>query len=130
MCSRPLSRVQLFAALWTGAHELFCPWDFPDKNTGLCCYFLLQGIFPTWGSNSNLLHWQVDSFPLSYLESQKYISTVYQKPHFYFNKNFKNSLTKNMPVCQAIKHSLIWATRLHVGSHSRDMYISLNFAIK
>ena len=27
-----------------------CPWYFPDKNTGICCYSLLQGIFPTQGS--------------------------------------------------------------------------------
>jgi len=24
---------------------LLCPWDFPDKNTGVGCHFLLQGIF-------------------------------------------------------------------------------------
>ena len=33
------------------------------------CYFLLQGIFPTQGSNLHLLcllHWQADSLPLSY----------------------------------------------------------------
>ena len=34
--------------LWP--HELqptrfFCPWDFPGKNTGVGCHFLLQGIF-------------------------------------------------------------------------------------
>ena len=29
--------------------------------------FLLQGIFPTQGSNPYLLHWQADSLPLSYL---------------------------------------------------------------
>ena len=28
-----------------------CPWDFPAKNTGVGCHFLLQGIFPTQGSN-------------------------------------------------------------------------------
>ena len=27
--------------------RLFCPWDFSAKNTGVGCYFLLQGIFPT-----------------------------------------------------------------------------------
>ena len=27
--------------------RLLCPWDFPDKNTGMGCHFLLQGIFPT-----------------------------------------------------------------------------------
>ena len=26
-------------------------WDFPGKNTGVGCHFLLQGIFPTQGSN-------------------------------------------------------------------------------
>ena len=32
------------------------PWDFPSKNTGVGCHFLLQGIFPTQGSNTGLLH--------------------------------------------------------------------------
>ena len=31
-----------------------------------CCHFLLQGIFPTQGLNLCLLHWQVDSLPLSH----------------------------------------------------------------
>ena len=26
---------------------LLCPWDFPVKNTGVSCYFLLWGTFPT-----------------------------------------------------------------------------------
>ena len=40
------------------------PWDFPGKNTGVGCHFLLQGIFPTQGSILCLwgfLKWQVDS---------------------------------------------------------------------
>ena len=28
---------------------LLCPWDFPGKNTGVGCHFLLQGITPTQG---------------------------------------------------------------------------------
>ena len=36
---------------------------FPGKKTGVCCHFLLQGIFPIQGSNLHLLHWQVDSLP-------------------------------------------------------------------
>ena len=40
---------------WTGACQLLCPWDFPGKNTGVGCHFLLQGIFPTKGSNSSLV---------------------------------------------------------------------------
>ena len=34
--------------------------DSPGKNTGVGCHALLQGIFPTQGSNTGLLHcWQV-----------------------------------------------------------------------
>ena len=52
----PFSRVQLFVTPWTVATRLLCPWDFPGKNTGVDCHFLLQGIFPTQGSNPGLLH--------------------------------------------------------------------------
>ena len=41
---------------WTVAHQLLCPWDFPGKNTGVGCHFLLQGIFQTHRSNLCLLH--------------------------------------------------------------------------
>ena len=42
--------------------------DSPGKNTGVGCHLLLQGIFPTQGSNPRLLclpHWQADSLPLA-----------------------------------------------------------------
>ena len=48
--------------------QLLCPRDFPRKNTGMGCYFLLQGIFPTQGFNPrlfHLLHWQANSFLLA-----------------------------------------------------------------
>ena len=44
------------------------------KNTGVACHFLLQGIFPTQGSNLillHLLHWQADSLPLCHLGALK-----------------------------------------------------------
>ena len=28
----------------TVAYQLLCPWDFPDKNTGVGCHFLLQKV--------------------------------------------------------------------------------------
>ena len=52
--------------------RLLCPWNSPGRNTGVGCHFLLQGIFPTQGSNSrllHLLHWQAASLPLSHLGS-------------------------------------------------------------
>ena len=51
------SCVQLFVTLWTVyTARLLCPWDFPGRNTGVGSHSLLQGIFPTQGSNPNLLH--------------------------------------------------------------------------
>ena len=40
--------------------------DFPGKNTGEGCHFLLQGIFLTQGWNPRLMHWQEDSLLLSH----------------------------------------------------------------
>ena len=54
--------------------RFLCPWNFPGKNTGVSCHFLLQGIFPTQRSNprlSCLLCWQVDSLPLALTDLQK-----------------------------------------------------------
>ena len=42
---------------WAIAYQLLCPWDFPGKNTGVCCHFLLQEIFLTQGLNLHFLHW-------------------------------------------------------------------------
>ncbi|KAM7233981.1 hypothetical protein CapIbe_016118, partial [Capra ibex] len=38
------------------AHRTPLSRDSPGKNTGVGCHALLQGIFPTQGSNPGLLH--------------------------------------------------------------------------
>ena len=48
-------RVWLLVTLWTVAHQAPLSLDSPGKNTGMGCHALLQGIFPTLGSNSSLL---------------------------------------------------------------------------
>ena len=53
---------------WTVARQAPLSMDSPGRNTGVGCHFLLQGIFPTQGSNLCLLcllHWQADSLPLA-----------------------------------------------------------------
>ena len=50
------------------AARLLCPWDSSGKNSGVGCQALLQGIFPSQGSNSCLLcilHWQLVSLLLA-----------------------------------------------------------------
>ena len=59
-------RVQFFATLWAVPARLFHPWDSPGKNSGVSCHSLLQGIFPTQGSNLGLLHCRQTLYCLSY----------------------------------------------------------------
>ena len=61
------SHVLLFVTPWTTAGQAPLSWDTPDRNTAVGCHALLQGIFPTQGSNLcllYLLHWEASSLPL------------------------------------------------------------------
>ena len=51
-----------------------------QSGAGVNCYFLLQGIFPTWGSSLrllHLLHWQVDSSRYMRKESSLWIWRIF-----------------------------------------------------
>ena len=86
-CLVAKSRPTLLQAPGLWPARLLCPWDFPSKNTGVGCHSLLQG-FPTQGWNSSLLHWQVDSLPLSHQGSpqRQRIHTVFSCCELYFSK--------------------------------------------
>ena len=58
---KSLSCVRLFATLW-----LYSPWNSPGQNTGVGSLSLLQGIFPTQGSNLGLLHCRQILYQLSH----------------------------------------------------------------
>ena len=53
------SRVWLFVTAYS-------PWNSLGQNTGVGSHFLLEGIFPTQGSNSGLLHCKQILYHLSY----------------------------------------------------------------
>ena len=62
--SVPVVKAMVFPVVMYGCES---PWDFPGKNR-VGCHFLLQGIFPTQGSNLCLLcflYWQADFFTIS-----------------------------------------------------------------
>ena len=50
-CSRSVVSDSLWSYRLHIAAKLLSPWDFPGKNTGMDCHFLLQGIFRTQGSS-------------------------------------------------------------------------------
>ena len=54
-------------SLWP--HELYSPWNSLDQNTRVCSLSLLQGIFPTPGSNPGLPNCRWILYQLSHKES-------------------------------------------------------------
>ena len=89
--------------------------DFPGKNTRGDCHFLLQGIFPTQGLNLHLLHWQVDSLPLSHKRSLWLLTdmagNIFCSQHYYI-------------CCSVISH--VW---LFVTTSTTAFQASLSFTI-
>ena len=76
VCSAANLRLALFNPMDRSLPGSSCPWDFPGGNTGVSCHFLLQGIFPTLGSNLSLLHRQAGSLPPSHLGSPYQLAMV------------------------------------------------------
>ena len=60
--------------------RLPCPWNSPGKNTGVCSHSLLQGIFPTQGSNMGLLHCRQILYHLSHQGSPGSIPGLGRSP--------------------------------------------------
>ena len=61
---------RLFATPWTIAYQAPPSMGFSKKNTRVGCHFLLQGIFPSQGSNPGLLHCRQTLYHLSHQERQ------------------------------------------------------------
>ena len=57
-------------------HGLYSPWNSPGQNTGVGSLFLLQGIFPTQGSNPCLLHCRWILYQLSHQGSPRILEWV------------------------------------------------------
>ena len=59
-----------------GPHRLYSPWNSPGQNTGVGSLSLLQGIFPTQGSNPGLLHCRQILYQLSHKGSPRILEWV------------------------------------------------------
>ena len=57
-------------------HGLCSPWNSPGQNTGVGSLSLLQGIFPTQGSNPGLLHCRRILYQLSHQGSPRILEWV------------------------------------------------------
>ena len=57
--------------------RLLCPWNSPDRNTGMGSHSLIQGIFLTQGSNWGLLPCRQILYQLSH---QRHVKPCYSRP--------------------------------------------------
>ena len=90
-----LSQVRLFCYPKTEEPaRLLCLWDFPGKNTGVGCNFLLPGIFLTLQLNPSLLHWQENPFLPSHQGSPRFCA-ILKKKNAPNSGNDENSIHKS-----------------------------------
>ena len=77
-----------FATPWAIAHQAPLYIDFPGNNTGVGCYFLLQGVFLTQESNLGLPHCQAGSSPLRHLGCPKFVPQLKKIGFFPLSRYF------------------------------------------
>ena len=88
-CCLVLSCLSLLATPQTVAHQAPLSTGL-SKNTGVGCHFLLQGIFPTQGSNLHLFYWRFWRKGSSTLWKQ-HVSRCYRKEERAWGKCFRET---------------------------------------
>ena len=75
-CAESLCPVRLFVTSWTVARQTPLHGDSLGKNTRVDCHALLQGIFPTQGSNPDLPHYRLILYRLGQQGSLRILEWV------------------------------------------------------
>ena len=88
-------------------HGLYSPWNSQGQNAGVGSHSLLQGIFPTQGSNPGLLHYKWSLYQLSHQESPRILEWVAYS--FFRGSSWPRNWTGVS--CTAGRFFYTWATR-------------------
>ena len=100
-------------------HGLYSPWNSPGQNTGVSSLSLLQGIFPTQGLNSGLLHCRWILYQLSHKGSP----TILEWVAYPFSRG--SSWTRNQTgICIAGDYQLSYQGSPHLP-HCKSTFKSL-----
>ena len=75
-------------SLWP--HGLYSQRNSPGQNTGMGSLSLLQGIFPTQGSNSSLLHFRQILYQLNHKEAWGYMGDYIKSSFLKYSCPFNN----------------------------------------
>ena len=120
----------LFATQRTVAHQASLFMGFSSQEYWSGCHALLQGIFPTQGSNLSLaclLHWQADSLPLApprkyWLKS--FLDGVNLHTHIWGNSPFPVHFTSLIP-----KMSMFTLTTSSLTTSNLPWFMDLTFQV-
>ena len=117
--------------------RVLCPWDFPGKNVGVSCHFLLQGIFPTQVSNPGLPHCRQMLNHLSHQGSPPYVDRDREKtkrgklyPLTYCNGSASICWEKQLEsrgisdMCPASSTELHWPKFIHICSSIKKQVVA------
>ena len=88
-------------------HGLYSPWNSPGQNTGVDSLSLLQGIFPTQGSNPGLLHCRWILYQLNHKRSPRILEWV----AYPFSRGSSRSRNQTGISCIAVRFFTNWAVR-------------------
>ena len=128
--AQPLQHAQLFATPWTIPSQPPVSMGFPNKNMGVSCHFLLQGIFLTQGSKLHLPWLLQCKWTLYHWATRE--AWFYYSYHLQNSKAFRNSLpeiwTKAKDAHLTLKqqgiemlgstHMLIFTVNMQLVSHA------------
>ena len=109
----------LSASLWP--HGLYNPWNSSGQNTGVGSHFLLQGIFPTQGSNPGLPHCRWILYQLSHKGSP----TILEWVAYPFSS--KSSWLRNLTRVSCIAGGFFtnWANRERLGGKRGNIHTTV-----
>ena len=97
VCAWSLSHLRLFVTLQTVAHQ--DPLSIPGKNIVVGSHSLLQGVFPTQGSNPGLLHCRCILYHLSHQGSPVRVFSSTQFQHMWLPSQSRYTA----PFCGMVK---------------------------
>ena len=131
-----LNPIQLFATPWTVAWQVPLSRGFTRQEYWMGCHFLLQGIFPTQGSNSCLRHCRQILYLLSHQE------TAYLILRSIWKKNNKDYCCKKKKKLINMKYTVEWRNSVcsvclrcslqlvNLSCHPLTLHSHLNFQWK
>ena len=107
-------------------HELYSLWNSPGQNTGMGSLSLLQGIFPTQGSNPGLRHcgW------ILYHGSHKWSPRILEWVAYPFSRGSSRPRNRTGVSCIAGRFFTYWAIRETPQMQKHSIKHKLNSILK